>query len=106
MIAFICCSATSGFVLNVSMPSRVPQIAFHRPRCAMIYFVRWGTIVALVAVAAPASAEPLEWSAFFGADKLPKTIALGGAAEPEQRPFTGPIVGGHRSRSRSTSGSG
>lgn len=56
--------------------------------------MRWGLIVALVAGTAPAGAEPLEWSVFFGADKLPKTIALGGASEPEQRPFTGPILGG------------
>ena len=59
--------------------------------------MRWGFIVALVAVSAPAGAEPLEWSAFFGADKLPRTIALGGAAEPEQRPFTGPMLGGRLS---------
>ncbi len=56
--------------------------------------MRWGVIAVLVAAAAPAGAEPLEWSAFFGADKLPKTIALGGATEPEQRPFTGPMLGG------------
>ncbi|HSN25934.1 MAG TPA: hypothetical protein VLT45_06595, partial [Kofleriaceae bacterium] len=56
--------------------------------------MRWGVIAVLVAVGAPARAEPLEWSAFFGADKLPKTIALGGASEPEQRPFTGPMLGG------------
>ena len=72
----------------------MPQFARHFPRWALISFVRWGVIVAVGAAASPAGADPLEWSAFFGADKLPKTIALGGAIEPEQRPLTGPMLGG------------
>lgn len=60
------------------------------------YFVRWGVLalVALGTAPAPASAEPVEWSAFFGADKLPKDLALGGSVDPEQRPQTGPLLGG------------
>ena len=59
------------------------------------YFVRWGVIALLAICSASASAEPVEWSAFFGANKLPKDLALGGSVDPEQRPQTGPMLGGH-----------
>jgi hypothetical protein len=36
MIAFICCSATSGFVLNVSMASKLALAARAAPGCDMI----------------------------------------------------------------------
>ena len=58
------------------------------------YFVRLGVIAALVALAAPAAADPLEWSGFLGVDKLPSDIGLGSTDAPEQRPQTAPIVGG------------
>jgi outer membrane protein OmpA-like peptidoglycan-associated protein len=62
----------------------------------MIISMRLGVIAALVALSSPhrAFAEPVEWSGFFGVDKLPGDIALGSAQEPEQRPQTAPMLGG------------
>jgi outer membrane protein OmpA-like peptidoglycan-associated protein len=60
----------------------------------MIIPMRTGVIAALVALSSPAYAEPVEWSAFFGVDKLPKDIGLGSAQAPEQRPQTAPMLGG------------
>jgi outer membrane protein OmpA-like peptidoglycan-associated protein len=56
--------------------------------------MRLGVAAAIVALSMPAAAEPLEWSAFFGVDKLPSDIGLGSMVAPEQRPQTAPIVGG------------
>jgi hypothetical protein len=62
----------------------------------MIIPMRLGVIAALVALSSPlrAFAEPVEWSGFFGVDKLPADITLGSATFPEQRPQTAPMFGG------------
>ena len=60
----------------------------------MIFPMRSGVIAALLALSTPAFAEPVEWSGFFGVDKLPSDIALGRGTAPEQRPQTAPMFGG------------
>jgi OOP family OmpA-OmpF porin len=60
----------------------------------MIFPMRSGVIAALLALTTPAFAEPVEWSGFFGVDKLPSDIALGRGTAPEQRPQTAPMFGG------------
>jgi OOP family OmpA-OmpF porin len=98
MIAFICCSATSGFVLNVSILTLVDEFPPNRPRRSRLgydYFVRTGGIVALLAISASAFADDrLEAGAFVGVDKFADDVALGHSDAPEQRPQTSPKVGG------------
>jgi outer membrane protein OmpA-like peptidoglycan-associated protein len=62
----------------------------------MITSMRSGVVAALVALPVLASAEPreIEWSGFFGVDKLPSDIGLGRGTAPEQRPQTAPMFGG------------
>src|SRR6478609_3570633 len=96
MMAFICCSATSGFVLNVSIEDEFPPNRPRRSRLGYDYFVvRIGGLVVLLATSAPAFADDrLELGAFAGVDKFADDIALGSSEAPEQRPQTSPQFGG------------
>src|SRR5689334_9079195 len=99
MIACICCSATSGFVLNVSIPSSLPwgwqsvqeRVAarYHSVvRIAIGVFAMLGTTVAL---ADPA--PRFETTGLFGAEYFPSDTGLGNSKEPEQRPQTSALFG-------------
>jgi OmpA-OmpF porin, OOP family len=61
----------------------------------MIFDVRIGPITVVLACSQVAHAGWLETGGFFGADKLPGDVKLGGnTTDPEQRPQTGPELGG------------
>jgi len=58
--------------------------------------VRLGVIATVLAITAPAVADPverLELTGFLGVEDLSKDIGLGNAEEPEQRPQTAPMFG-------------
>ncbi len=61
----------------------------------MIFDVRIGALTVVLACSQVAHAGWLETGGFFGVDKLPGDVKLGGnTADPEQRPQTGPELGG------------
>jgi OOP family OmpA-OmpF porin len=61
----------------------------------MIFAVRIGVLAAVLMCESIAHAGWLETGGFFGADKLPDDVKLGGnTTDPEQRPQTGPELGG------------
>src|SRR6266850_4807822 len=102
MIACICCSATSGFVLNVSIPTSLPWGCQNvQERVAARYHcrvhIRIGVLAALgMAVPAAARAEPaprLEATGFFGAEYFPSDTGLGDSKAAEQRPQTSALFG-------------
>src|SRR5450432_3240926 len=107
MIAFICCSATSGFVLNVSIGKKLASVRGSGARargtsCVYACRVRHGVLTGLGAVATswvlgmPAGGEPgwLEATGFVGVDDFGAKIGLGDSTAPEQRPQTSPMLGG------------
>src|SRR5262245_52642446 len=119
MMAFICCSATSGSVLNWSIgagsPSSLPSPAAGRktagraPNCAAtgrlvtifsVVSVRLPpaslAALSLVVAAAPAGADParrLEVGGFLGLDYFGDDIELGNSWADEQVPGTSLLLG-------------
>src|SRR5689334_19422641 len=96
MIAFICCSATFGSRLNVSIGNPVWPDRARRSRLRYDYFVRLGVLATLMAVSSPAFAgagDRVETNGFVGVEDFAKDNGLGGALAPEQRPQTAPTFG-------------
>jgi outer membrane protein OmpA-like peptidoglycan-associated protein len=95
MIAFICCSATSGLELNVSIDSR-RACPFREHRRKRWYHSSVGRVgiawVVLACLGAPAHADPLEASGFVGVVGFGET-ELGNSWAPEQVPGTAAQVG-------------
>src|SRR5687768_13085564 len=96
MIAFICCSATSGFVLKVSMNPRSFAVLGTPAQAVYARRVRVGVLVLalLLAAGSPAVADRLEASGFVGVGYFSDNTELGNSWAPEQVPGSAPLVGG------------
>ena len=100
MIAFIWCSATSGFVLNVSIQGSVSPGCTNSCKgasCGIISHLRHGVLAIVLGVPLSAHADPVarfEASGFSGVEVFGDQIRLGSAKEAEQRPQTSPVFGG------------
>src|SRR5687768_9370639 len=118
MIAFICCSATSGFALNVSIEVRLgcPGEECGRKRglgydigvrpcgntvtAAVMVLAGTGTSGLWGPGARDAHGEPtsdeaaLETGGFFGLGLFPDDIELGNSWAQEQVPQSAPVFGG------------
>src|SRR5436309_366613 len=102
MIACICCSATSGFVLNVSISTSLPwrcqnvqeRVAARYHPCVRTAIGVLAVIVTAVPCAALADPAPrFETTGFFGAEYFPSDTGLGSSRLPEQRPQTSALFG-------------
>jgi OOP family OmpA-OmpF porin len=95
MIAFICCSATSGSWLKVSIGTSFPRGAAAR-NLRYDFCVRWGltALCVLAPLTAHAEPRPIVVGGFLGVEFLPNDVELGNSWAPDQVPQSGPALGG------------